>query len=601
MKEFSKIKDILEKLNYILTNEQKFYAILVFILSLIAAVFEMLGVSAIIPLMQAFLSPDTLSEQAYLQPFVRLFHLNTNMSVIIFTCVAVILVYLIKNVFSIFYVWISNKFSCKVMRELSVRILDAYMKQGYIFFVSNNSARLLRGVNTDVSSVYNIISQIFIIMSKGLTILCILVFIVIQTPSIAIFMAMLILFCFVIIQLVFRKAMRKYGKIARQYTYECNRAALEAIQGSKEVLVTNRQDYFVKQYRKCMEGSNKATVKMAVGSSAPANIIEAVCVTGLLIIVAFQMLQSNAPYALMSQLATIAVAAFRIMPALGGILSSINMLTYHAPGLSAAADTLSMVKQLEKEGNLGREDKQLKTKKFQKELYIDDVSFSYPESDMKVIDHLSMKIEKGTSVAFIGASGAGKTTLADLILNLLKPQSGKILVDGVDIEDMGRSWNKMIGYVPQSIYLTDSSIRKNIAFGLSENEIDDQKIWRALEAAHLKDFIEKQPQKLDSLVGERGVKFSGGQRQRVAIARALYNDPEILVLDEATAALDTETETAVMESIEELQGYKTLIIVAHRLTTIRNCDKIYEIKDGKAIKRQKKDIFASNAKEWKKE
>ena len=186
-------------------------------------------------------------------------------------------------------------------------------------------------------------------------------------------------------------------------------------------------------------------------------------------------------------------------------------------------------------------------------------------------------------------------------MNLLKPESGKILVDGVDIEDMGRSWNKMIGYVPQSIYLTDSSIRKNIAFGLSENEIDDQKIWRALEAAHLKDFIEKQPQKLDSLVGERGVKFSGGQRQRVAIARALYNDPEILVLDEATAALDTETETAVMESIEELQGYKTLIIVAHRLTTIRNCDKIYEIKDGKAIKRQKKDIFASNAKEWKKE
>ncbi len=591
MKEFYKIKDVAIKLNFILTGEQKRYAVLVFLLSLISALFETLGVSAILPLMQAFLEPDSLREQIYLKPFISLFHLQTSTEIIVFVCIAVILIYLVKNLFSVFYVWVSNKYSCKIRRELSVRVLMAYMKQGYIFFVNNNSARLLRGIGDDVSSVYNIISQIFILMSKGLMILCILIFIVIQTPTIAIYMAVLMFFCFAVTQLVFRKPMRKYGQIAREYSYKCTQASYEAIQGSKEVLVTNRQSYFIRQYRTCMEGSNRASVKMAVGAAAPANIIEAICITGLLIMVAFQMVGSDNPYALVSQLATVAVAAFRILPALGSILGAVNALVYSAPGLAASYDTLKMVKELEQKKSEDKRKDDGREIVFEKEIDISDLTFSYPESEEKVIDHLNLKIKKGTSVAFIGTSGAGKTTLSDLILALLKPQSGKILVDGLDIEELGENWNRLIGYVPQSIYLTDTTIRQNIAFGVAETEIDDERVWKALEMARLKDFIEKQPKKLDTRVGEWGVKFSGGQRQRIAIARALYNNPQILVLDEATAALDTETETAVMESIEELQGYKTLIIVAHRLTTIRNCDKIYEIKDGKAIEREKSDIF----------
>lgn len=204
-----------------------------------------------------------------------------------------------------------------------------------------------------------------------------------------------------------------------------------------------------------------------------------------------------------------------------------------------------------------------------------------------------MVIRKGTSVAFIGASGAGKTTLADLILSLLKPENGKIFMDGTDINELGDKWHEIIGYVPQSIYLTDSSIRKNIAFGIEESKIDDKKIWKALEMAQLRSFVDSLPEGLDTRVGECGVKFSGGQRQRIAIARALYNEPDILILDEATAALDNETETAVMESIEALQGYKTLIIVAHRLTTIKNCNVIYEITNGKAEIVEKEKIFSN--------
>ena len=206
-----------------------------------------------------------------------------------------------------------------------------------------------------------------------------------------------------------------------------------------------------------------------------------------------------------------------------------------------------------------------------------------------MISGVSLRVEKGQSVAFIGPSGSGKTTMSDIILSLLKPQKGAILMDGIDIEDLGEEWSKIIGYVPQSVYIVDDTIKHNIAFG--EDSIDEEQVWRALEIAQLDDFVKSLPEGINTVVGERGVRFSGGQRQRLAIARALYRNPEILILDEATAALDNETEKEVMKAIEALQGYKTMIIVAHRLTTIRNCDKIYEIKNGEAVERQKRDVL----------
>lgn len=595
MKELAKVKDGLGKLNYILTFEQKKYCVLVFLLSILSAVFEMLGVSIIVPLMQAFLSADTLKDQEYIAPFVKWFHLETTNQIIIFICLGITGIYIVKNVYNIFYVWVSNKFSNKIKRELSVRVLATYMKQGYHFFVNNNTARLVRGMDADVASVYTIILQSFNFCAKALTIFCITIFIVASTPGMAIFLCCLVIFCFMLIQIIFRRSMQRNGNQARTYSYKCNQATYEALQGSKEVLATDRQAFFVKRYEKCLEGVNSAKVKMAVGESAPANIIEAICISGLMLAVAFQMVTVEKPAVLLTQMATIAVAAFRILPSLGAMLSAVNAIVFHAPALSASYDTLYMIKELEKKA---REEEKIVPKTaetvpdFQKELVLSGVTFAYDGSKEKVIEDLDLKIEKGTSVAFIGSSGAGKTTLSDIILALFKPQEGKVLMDGVDIETLGRSWHKIIGYVPQSIYMIDSTIRRNIAFGIEDALIDEQKVWNALEMAQLKTFVENLPAGLDTKVGELGVRFSGGQRQRVAIARALYSEPEILVLDEATAALDTETETAVMESIEALQGYKTLIIVAHRLTTIRNCDVIYEIRGGKAIRKSKEEIFS---------
>lgn len=593
MNEIKKIKDALRKLNFILSSEQKKYGVVVIFMAVVAAMFEMIGVSAILPLIQAFLSIDTLKQNKYIYSFTEYFGIRSDEQLVFYVCIGVIIVYIIKNVYSTFYVWVSSKYTCKIRRELASRILSAYMKQGYIFFVNNNSSRLLRGVNTDVASVYSIINQLVVVLVKILTIICITVFIIVSTPALAIPLLFLVIFCFILTQLIFRKPMQKYGKKAREYINKCYQSAMEAIQGSKEVLVTNRQEYFVKRYTQYMIGENKSNVKMSVASSAPAYLIEAVCISGLLLVVSFQIMVTEDAIYLISQMATIAIAAFRILPSLGSLLSSVNILVYNAPALSEAYDTLSMVKNLESDEKTKNEFRnEKKNYNFKREVELSHLTFVYPGGKEKIINDLSMKIEKGTSIAFIGKSGAGKTTLADLILGLLDAQSGEIKMDGISIKEMGREWYKIIGYVPQSVYLIDSTIRENVAFGIDEKEIDDQRVWKALEMAQLKEYIMSLPNELNEYVGERGVRFSGGQRQRMAIARALYNDPEILVLDEATAALDTETETAVMESIEALQGYKTLIIVAHRLSTIRTCDYIYEIKNGEAVLRSKEELFS---------
>ena len=592
--EFRKAWFALKKLSFILTKEQKRYCVLIFFMSLVAALFETVGVSVIIPVIQAVVSTDELMQQPYMRPIIDFFRIETSVGAIILVCIGVGIVYVIKNAYFVMYSWASARFSNKIRRELAVKVLQTYMKQGYIFFVENNSSRLIRGISTDVNSVQAVVTNFFSFICKALIIACMMLFIIISSPIMALWIVCLIAFCFVVSQLIFRRPMRRYGESSREYAFRASQASLEAIQGNKEVLVFDRQDYFVNEYLKNMIGFNNSEVQMAVASVAPNYLIEVVCILGLLIAVAIQIIVTDNPGNLITQMATIAVAAFRILPSLGVLLGNVNTIVFNGPGLASAYDTLQMVKELENEGCNDNKRKQTVDREvhLQKELVLSNISYAYPRTSKNVIDKLSMTIPKGASVGFIGSSGAGKTTLADIILGLLKPQSGEILMDGTDIEEMGRAWHYVIGYVPQSIYMVDASIRRNVAFGIDEILIDDEKVWKALEMAQLKEFVEKLPDGIQTNVGEWGVQLSGGQRQRIAIARALYNEPDIIVLDEATAALDNETENAVMESIEALQKVKTLIIVAHRLTTIRKCDTIYEIADGKAIRRNKEDILS---------
>lgn len=585
-----KAGDLLNKLKYILSPEQKKLSYLVAVLGIIAAALELLGVAVILSVLDLMLNMEALREKWYVKPFDHLLNLDSNGKLTWFICIIVILVYLVKNLYFSLYNWVSLKFAYKIRRELSVRILKAYMSQGYIFFVQNNTSRLLQGISNDVDSVHSILSNLFGLITKTATIICISVYILIESPQMALLIVLLALFCFGLIQGIFRRPMQKNGILRRNYLFDKSKISIEAIQGNKEILVMSKQNFFVKIYEKTLEKLYRVCVKVDMGAVLPAFLIEMVCIMGVMIMLGVQMSNSHDSYGLIVQISTIAVGAFRILPALGAINNNMNMITSSEPQLKAAYDTLAGVKEIEQEEKKEKSSLYQKVK-FQDKIEIRDIAYQYPDTNERVLNHVNLSIKKGEAVALIGSSGAGKTTLSDVILALLKPAQGQVLMDGIDIEELGAAWSEVIGYVPQAIYIVDDTIRMNIAFGEEPKKVDDEKVWQALRIAQLDQFVEMLPKGLETVVGERGIRFSGGQRQRLAIARALYRNPEILVLDEATAALDNETEQEVMKAIENLQGYKTLIIVAHRLTTVRKCDTIYEVRDGNVVKREKSEIF----------
>lgn len=592
MKDIKSLIDVWNKVSFVLSKKHKWLAVIVLIMSLIAALLELLGVAVVLPILDMMLDMKATRDKWFVKAFADILNLNTDQKIIWYICLITIAIYLIKNLFFSLYSWVTAKYAYKVKRELSIRVLRAYMKQGYIFFVENNTSRLLEGISNDIEGVYNIINVFFSIITKGLTIVCIGIYIVMQSKEMALVLGGLAAGCFLIIQLIYGKRMQKNGIIKRNLRFENSKISIEAIQGNKEILVTNKQDFFLKNYEKILAKLNRVSVKVDMGTIMPAYIIEMLCISGVMVAVAVQMGQSDNNYALLTQVSTIAVGAFRILPALGVITSGVNSIRMYTAPLNAAYDTLKDVQKLEEKGKERKEIcSKYKEKEFQDEIELRNISYRYPNTEEDVLTDVSLRVKKGMSVAFIGPSGAGKTTISDLILSLLKPTEGKILMDGIDIEDLGPTWNKIIGYVPQMVYIVDDDVRHNIAFGEENKDIDDEKVWKALKMAQLDDMVRQLPAGLKTVVGERGIRFSGGQRQRLAIARALYRNPEILVLDEATAALDNETEKEVMKAIEGLQGTKTLIIVAHRLTTVRNCDEIYEVKGRKVQQRKKEEVL----------
>lgn len=591
-KDIASLIDVFRKLDYILSKKQKSLSVIVLLMTVVGAVFETLGVSIIIPLVSAFLSPDQLMEHPYVAPVVRILHITTAGQLLILISAMVIVIYILKNIYMVFLSYVRVKFSVKVKRELSIKMMNSYMEREYSFFLGVNTANILRGVGYDVSGVQEILFQLFRIMADGLTAVCICIFIIRTDVVMAVSMIFLMGISLGLLLYVFRNKMRRVGDYYRECTAQVNKYLYESFQGIKDVIVFHKEQYFIGKYAVSFTNQQTAEVAKTIASESPAYFIEAVFVSGLIAVVGLKIITGTDTAVFIPQLSSFAIAAFKILPSIGKISAGFNQLICACPALNAAYENLKEVEAFKKESRVQENSARIGRKVFDKEIVIRNMQWKYPNSPNYVIDDLNLTIQKGKSVALIGESGAGKSTMADIMLGLLVPEQGDIEVDGVSIYQMMDSWKATIGYVPQAVFLTDDTIRHNIAFGVDEKDIDEDRIRRAVEKAQLTDTIAALPDGLDTVLGERGTRFSGGQRQRVAIARALYNDPDILILDEATAALDNETENAVMEAIDALQGYKTLVIIAHRLTTIRNCDEIYEIKDGKAYRREKKDIFS---------
>ena len=584
MKDILSAIDIWRKIQKILDRKQKILGILIFILTLIGSFMEMLGVSVILPLVQVMISPEKFRKITIINSICNLLKIENNSQLLILVVIGVILVYLLKNLYLVLLCYIRIKYSAKIQRELSIKMMNSYASRGFEFFRQTNTGNLMRGISGAVSGMYTTIYQCFKVIADIFSIICICIYVVVMDWMMAMCVVVLSVLCLFGMMKGFRKIIAKAGKKFYKYSALTNQHALQFFNGIKEVLVMDRKGYFTSSYIDSYVNMQKSQIKQNVAVESPTYIIEGVSIIGLMIAVCFRLYGMENPAAYVPQLSSFAVAAFRVLPSLGRLTSSFNTIIYSIPAIN---DMYSNVIEAEKYEKLQIQSKQSSNIegmpiRFQNELEIRDIVWRYTDGTQNVLNHISMTINKGQSVAFVGPSGAGKTTLADIVLGLFIPQEGKVLSDGYNIYDNLSAWARIIGFVPQSVYLIDDTIRRNIAFGIDDKKIDDTTVWRALEQAQMKQYVEALPQGIDTYVGERGIRFSGGQMQRLAIARALYTDPDILVLDEATSALDNETETAVMEAINALQGHKTLIIIAHRLTTIKNCDKIYEIAEGKA-------------------
>lgn len=591
---YKKIKIVFRQLFSILTVEQKRLAVLVLFCSLMGALLETLGVSIISPLVSMLMNPGELMKASYVQKIGELFSISEYSQMICFVGGGVIALYLFKNVFFIFLSWVRSKYSCKVVRELSVEMMSSYMKRGYMFFTSHNTGELINGVIADVGNVYLMVGNGLKIIVDVLTIILICVYMVIKDAKLALIVMVLAGVCLALVLKIFRKSMLISGELYRKYNAKAHQILLHAFQGIKDVIIFDKRSFFRDEYNRNYTLQQQENVKRTIAGESPAYIIEGVCVFGLLLVVLGQAAVSDNPSGMVATLAAFAIGAFRILPSLGRISNEMNVMLYSIEGLKSVYENVTEAREYERKRSAEIEnikENDISKPAFQNELAIRNLSFAYPGQESDVLHQINMTISKGHSVAFIGQSGAGKTTLMDIILGLLEPKAGGVYFDDIDIKQLNKVWHSVIGYVPQSVYLADDTIRFNVAFGENRANVDDNKVWRALEQAQLKKIVESLPKGLDTYVGEQGVRFSGGQRQRLAIARALYFEPQILVLDEATASLDTETESAVMQSVELLQGELTMIIVAHRLTTIRNCDVIYEIKDGSAVVRNKEELF----------
>lgn len=574
------------KLVQILNRKQRRDGIILFFLLMIVSMLEMLGVGVIVPFIITMLEPEKIMTNQYIVPIIDLFQITDYRQFMYVVSGGIIVIYVAKNVFILYVNYYQSRYRNRLEKDLNVKMLSSYMKRPYTFFLQTNSAEIIRGVNSDIANVASVVDGYSSILAEGLTCLVIGVFLIYMNPFMALsLLAVAGITAFGII-MGFKEVTGRCGVRTREAFAEKFKNMNQAVDGIKEISVAHRKLYFIQKFADSAQMAADNNTTYLCISKAPNRLIETVFIASLLLVVTVSYGAAGNNLEFVTALGAIGIAAVRILPSVSTLTNAMNGLVYMRPSLEAAYDNLMEAEKYQQMTENAEADEPEKIR-FCSKIEMNQVTWRYQDNLPLVLESLNLEICKGESVALIGESGSGKSTLADILLGLLKPERGTVTVDDTDIFSIQSSWSKMIGYVPQMVFLIDDTIRRNIAFGIPEQEIEDKKVWHALEQAQMRSVVENMEGGLDAIVGERGIKLSGGQRQRIAIARALYHDPDILILDEATSALDTDTESAVMEAIDALQGRKTLIIIAHRLSTIQNCDKIYEIRDKKAFRKSK--------------
>jgi ABC-type bacteriocin/lantibiotic exporter with double-glycine peptidase domain len=577
---------IIGKLFDLLSSKEKVQLYFIFAALVGLAIIEMAGIASIMPFMAVVARPEVVESNRWLKQTYDFLGFSSPKSFLSFLGLLVLGLLIFSNLFKALAAWLTLRYDNRLNYMLARRLLAQYLARPYAFFLNRNTADMGKNVLTEVRTVISgVLSHGMQMLSNILVSLLILALLLAVDPLVAVTIAIVLGGIYVLLYLFVRRRLSRIGKeqvVANSMKYK---AASEALSGIKDLKILGRERVFLERFAVHARRHSRNNVTAGIISLVPRYTLEILAFGGILIIVLHFLGEERGAGQMVPLLALYSFAGYRLMPAMQNVFVNLAMVRFSLASLDILHADLT-------EGLNGADPERLLVKPaniqplpFTKEFELRDVNFCYFGAQEPVLTGLNLTIPVNSTIGFVGATGSGKTTAVDIILGLLTPLSGKLLADGIEINEHNLArWQRNLGYVPQNIYLCDDTLTRNIAFGVPESEIDMEAVVRAARIANLDDFVKNElPEGYETVIGERGVRLSGGQRQRIGIARALYHDPAVLILDEATSALDGITEEAVMDAIRNLSRKKTIVMIAHRLTTVKDSDLIYILEHGKIV------------------
>lgn len=579
------MRDILSKFLYLFNRREKFQLLALFLLMLVGATLETFMIGLVYPYISVLRSPEIIQEHWILRRIYGVMKMNSAKEFITWITVGLIVAYILKNVFLVFLTYVQSRFVFNKRISFARQLFSFYLYQPYTFHLQRNTAELLHKLNNAVPTLFGgflLYAMMFAV--EAITVLFVFGLLISVNPLPSIVTVTIVGAVVFVFYKVIRKRVSKLSQLKQYLGEQIIRCINQGFGGLKEIKVLGKERFFVNAYNKNNVSNVGAERFMHLTNQLPRPFLETICMMCMFLLILLMLCQDKAFQSIIPTVSLFTAAAFRIIPSVNRICAAAITVRYNSYTIEVIYNDLVLENKdatLVKSTGCSQETSII----FDKALELRNVYYQYPFSKKPVLNGISVIIPKHSVVGFVGPSGAGKTTIVDVILGLLTPMDGEVLVDGKNIQENLSGWQRRIGYIPQNIYLSDDTIRCNIAFGLGGEEINNDRVWSVLGNAQLDKFVKGLPGKLETIVGERGIRLSGGERQRIGIARALYHDPDVLIMDEGTASLDNETEKGIMQAVKYLSKGKTIIIIAHRLSTIKDCDCLYFIKDGTVIER----------------
>ena len=556
----------------ILTRKERRKLIQIFALMLFGTLLETFSLGLVVPVVGLLTKPDYLKSHPRID---ELLGFPSQTQFVVGAMLLLVFVYVVKSIFLIGSLWVQYGYSTSVTKRIGRTLFENYLKQPFTFHLQRNSATLIRNSQNSSSVMSGTIDPILSIAADALVTSGMMLLLLVIEPKGTVVTILVFALSSIALRRFSSRRIRLWGEAQNFHKGMIIQHLQQGFGGVKDVKILGRENFFVNQYSEHLDGSANVLRRFSLAQAIPRFGLEILMMIGLASLVSTMVLSGQELTNTLPVIGLFGAAAFRLLPAVNRSIIGAQTINHSRPLVNGVAVDLGL--------SIATSSKKNFQNHLASSISIENLNFSYETSSTQALTGVSIEVSRGEAVGLVGPSGSGKSTLVDILLGLLEPTSGRVLVDDVDIRDNLRGWQDQIGYVPQSIFLTDDTLRRNVAFGLPKDQIDDIAVASAIRSAQLEDFVASLPEGVETVVGERGVRLSGGQRQRIGIARALYNNPDVLVLDEATSSLDTETEHGVMQAVQALQGEKTVIIVAHRLSTVEYCDRLYRLENARIV------------------